>query len=216
MQMIESFAIAASTVFQYSAEPLRRRHCPRGYASYKSYKPWLRDEFDFRCVYCLCRERWEPNGQDVFSVEHIQPQATSPELATDYDNLIYACLVCNAYRRDEPLLLNPDTEAVATHLQILRNGTAEASTIAGEQLIDVCHLNRPSWIDFRNYVLDLMDLLLQRQSQDAERILQRLLCFPHNLPNLKAKRPPAGNGRPDSLSTSYFEPRKRGKLPEVY
>ena len=106
MRRVESFAEAASTVFQYSAEPLRRRHSPRGYANYKSYKPWLRDEFGFRCVYCLCRERWEPNGQDVFSVEHFHPQATSPELVTDYDNLIYTCLACNAYRRDEPLLLN--------------------------------------------------------------------------------------------------------------
>lgn len=214
--MIESYAEAAANVFRYPAEPLRRRHSPRGYASYTSYKPWLRDEFYFRCVYCLCRERWEPNGQDVFSVEHIQPQDTSPERATDYDNLIYACVVCNAYRRDEPLPLNPCTEAMATHLYVLHNGTVEPRTIVGEQLIDVCHLNRPSLIDFRNYVLDLMDVLFQRQSSEAERTLQRLLGFPMDLPDLHAKRPPAGNVHPAGIATSYFEQRKRGELPEVY
>jgi hypothetical protein len=114
--MIEVLAVAASHVFQYPTEPLHRRHGPRGYATYKSYKPWLRDEFSFRCAYCLCREQWEPNGQDVFSVEHIQPQARYPEQATDYDNLIYACAVCNAYRHDELLPLHPSTEQLATYL----------------------------------------------------------------------------------------------------
>jgi hypothetical protein len=39
------------------AAPLRR-HGPAGYAQYERYRPWLRDEFAFRCVYCLKREQW--------------------------------------------------------------------------------------------------------------------------------------------------------------
>jgi hypothetical protein len=30
-----------------------------GYADTDSYRPWLRDEFAFRCVFCLVREQWE-------------------------------------------------------------------------------------------------------------------------------------------------------------
>ena len=45
-------------IFDYPANRQERRHGPSGYASYESYRPWLRDEFEFRCVYCLKRETW--------------------------------------------------------------------------------------------------------------------------------------------------------------
>jgi hypothetical protein len=41
-----------------------------GYVDYTSFKPWLRDEFALRCVYCLTRERWCPAGHEDFSIEH--------------------------------------------------------------------------------------------------------------------------------------------------
>ena len=44
--------------FEYPSEPHQRRHGPKGYADAASYSPWLRDEFSFRCVYCLKRETW--------------------------------------------------------------------------------------------------------------------------------------------------------------
>src|SRR5258708_6259440 len=44
--------------FQYPAAPHVRRHGPQGYADAASFRPWLRDEFTFRCVYCLQREVW--------------------------------------------------------------------------------------------------------------------------------------------------------------
>ena len=44
--------------FSYPAAAHVRRHGPQGYADYPSYLPWLRDEFSFRCVYCLLREQW--------------------------------------------------------------------------------------------------------------------------------------------------------------
>ena len=44
--------------FDYPAQPHIRRHGPIGYADYASFRPWLRDEFVFRCVFCLRRESW--------------------------------------------------------------------------------------------------------------------------------------------------------------
>jgi hypothetical protein len=44
--------------FDYPAVPLVRSHGPLGYSDYESYRAWLRDEFAFRCVYCLSREQW--------------------------------------------------------------------------------------------------------------------------------------------------------------
>src|SRR6266702_8310460 len=44
--------------FIYPSATHVRRHGPAGYADHAGYRPWLRDEFSFRCVYCLLREQW--------------------------------------------------------------------------------------------------------------------------------------------------------------
>ena len=56
------------TPFTYPSAPIVRRHDPIGYLDYDSFRPWLRDEFRFRCVYCLRRERWEPD-LGVFEID---------------------------------------------------------------------------------------------------------------------------------------------------
>jgi 5-methylcytosine-specific restriction endonuclease McrA len=80
--------------FDYPGSPHTRRHGPRGYANYRSYRPWLRDEFAFRCVYCLVREQWgRVTGE--FDLDHYEPQRLHPHRARDYDNLLYSCSSCN-------------------------------------------------------------------------------------------------------------------------
>jgi hypothetical protein len=59
------------TVFTYPDAEHVRRHGPQGYIDDEHYKPWLRDEFTFRCQYCRCREVWFPDGDRNFSVEHV-------------------------------------------------------------------------------------------------------------------------------------------------
>src|SRR5438874_575576 len=51
--------------FKFATAPHARKHGPGGYETYQAYKDWLRDEFTFRCVYCLERERWYPNDAEV-------------------------------------------------------------------------------------------------------------------------------------------------------
>jgi hypothetical protein len=64
----------SSAPFDYDYTPIVRKYGPSGYQDYKSYKPWLRDEFAFHCVYCLERERWYPNGQASFGIDHVKPR----------------------------------------------------------------------------------------------------------------------------------------------
>lgn len=64
------------TPFTYAAAPYSRRHGPRGYADYASYRPWLRDEFRFQCVYCLLREQWG-RVAGMFDLDHFLPAVTS-------------------------------------------------------------------------------------------------------------------------------------------
>src|SRR5712671_2113481 len=96
--------------FTYPVVPHVRRHGPQGYADYQSYRPWLRDEFSFRCVYCLLREQW---GQmrGGHAIDHFLPMAQHPERANDYDNLVYTCAACNALKRDR---LVPDATNLLT------------------------------------------------------------------------------------------------------
>jgi len=213
--MTESLRQSTRGVFDYPLSSARR-HGPRGYADCASYKPWLRDEFLFRCVYCLSRERWKPEGQDAFSVDHVRPQATHPDEAGDYDNLVYACCSCNSSRRELPLPLDPVRDALAEHLRIAATGIAEPLTDAGRRLVELCHLNRPVLVEFRREFLQLLDLLNSVNDPRAVGALRSLLGFPQDLPDLANLRPPGGNNRPEGIWESAFAKRDRGELAQTY
>ena len=76
--------------FTYPPTAHVRRHGPGGYVDYASYRPWLRDEFAFRCVFCLRREQWG-RALAEFEIDHLVPVSIRPDQGTDYDNLLLAC-----------------------------------------------------------------------------------------------------------------------------
>src|SRR5947208_881194 len=110
-------------IFTYAPVAHRRRHGPRGYVDYRSFKEWLRDEFCFTCAYCLCRERWYPSPADAFSADHTIPQSADESRVTDYDNLIYACTRCNARKQQVQGLPDPCSTALGTLLIVNDDGT---------------------------------------------------------------------------------------------
>lgn len=214
--MIDPLLTAVIAVLHYPASPHVRRHGPRGYLDYTSYKPWLRDEFTFRCIYCLVRERWHPDGHEGFGADHFDSQSIHPERRTEYDNLFYACCSCNAARGVISPPIDPAQESLGAHLRIARDGTAEPLTTEGARLIAICHLNRPMLADFRRRLLQLIETLAGSEAPPAKAALKELFAFPDDLPDLAAKRPPEGNKRPDGVAESCFERRQRGELPAVY
>src|SRR5262249_54570626 len=113
--------------FRYPDAPQRRRHNPSGYIDYTTYKPWLRDEFGFRCVFCLRRERWL-DGQNDFSVEHLKPVKLAPELECVYTNLLYSCLRCNSIKLTRWPILDPCRNAYLNHMFVHSDGTIEGLT----------------------------------------------------------------------------------------
>jgi hypothetical protein len=206
---------ATTSVFPYALHPHERRHGPQGYEDYQSYKPWLRDEFSFRCVYCLCRESWFPDGDDSFSVDHFAPRTEAPERTTDYDNLVYACCQCNRLKQGATGLLNPCAEALAEHLVVRDDGTIFGKTPEGVEFIRVCGLDRPSLSTFRRGILELWRLLRERKSPQAAELRRQIFGLPSNLPCLALLRPPGGNRRPNGLAESYFERQRRGEASET-
>jgi hypothetical protein len=202
-------------VFNYPDQPHRRKHGPSGYEDYTSYKDWLRDEFAFRCVYCLRRERWFPNGQDAFGVEHVRPKgvAAYQQLERDYENLVYACNACNS-RKQRQLLLDPCATAFGQHLRVDETGKIQGITTEGKYLVDILALDRPEQEEVRVRYLRLLSLH-QRYPQDPEVTALYMAAFgyPDDLPNLEMLRP-KGNSRPEGLRDCFWRRREEGRLTE--
>ncbi len=187
-----------------------------GYRDYRDYKPWLRDDFVFRCVFCLEREAWYPNGAGSFGVDHLVPQSKDRNLICEYGNLVYACNRCNAARQDAPVP-DPTRTALGTLLQVHDDGTISAVTPEGQDLIDLLHLDKAAALAVRQRVLRVLALAkAQLGNPQVHQVFVDTFGFPADLPDLRNHRPPGGNARRGSEETCSFVLRAQGELPEVY
>jgi hypothetical protein len=196
-------------IFDYPHKRTKRRHGPSGYRSYESYRPWLRDEFDFRCVYCLKRETWgHVTGE--FELDHFAPQSISPERRIDYFNLVYACRRCNSVKLDQsvgdPLCLLHSEIVV-----VLSDGSLRTREVEPLRLILQLDLNSPRLKSWRVMWVRIVDLAKERDDE----LYHQLVAYPADVPDLAKLRPPS-NSRKAGLAESCFARREFGKLPKVY
>ncbi len=195
--------------FAYPDQPHRRKHGPRGYRDYRQYRPWLRDEFCYRCAYCLKREVWGPTFGG-YHADHFMPKAHHPALTRDYDNLIYACAHCNLAKSTQ-LIPGPSAVAYGKCLAVQPSGELAARDENGRHLISALDLNSPDFVRWRLLMLEIAEASLKRP-----KLYRLAFGFPENLEDLAALgEPPDGNSRRDGISRSYFEMRRQGKLPET-
>jgi HNH endonuclease len=204
-------------VFDYPTAKSRGKHAPWGYKRYSSYKDWLRDEFAFRCVYCLEREQWYPTGADAFGVDHIKPQGivAYKKLKTVYENLTYACNRCNA-RKGKILLLDPRDQPFGIHLAVRSNGKVDGLTTPGKILVKILGLNEPEIIEIRSHYVDVYKTFQDpKRSKDpfVRRVYIRAFGFPRETPDLTRKRA-KGNNMPLGVRKCFFQ-RLRGRGKEV-
>lgn len=196
-------------IFNYPKRHSDRTHGPAGYRSYESFRPWLRDEFTFRCVYCLKRETWgQVTGE--FELDHFEPQSLAHHRTLDYFNLVYACRRCNTVKLDQKIhdpLAILSSDLVVT----LPDGFLSSDDIDANRLIQQIDLNAPKLRRWRVMWMRIIDLAKDR---DAE-LYQQLTCFPEDLPDLGRLRPPS-NSRPEGIEVSWHAKRRRGQLPESF
>ena len=76
-----------------------RRDEIRQYASHRSYKPFLREDFNKRCGYCDADDKFL-GASAAFHVDHFAPQKKFGDLQTEYTNLVYSCRYCNGSKSD--------------------------------------------------------------------------------------------------------------------
>lgn len=79
------------------ASPVRT--CEKVYACYRSYKKYLKEDFNSRCGYCDGRDKFN-GGFKVYHIDHFAPQKKFPDLECSYSNLIYSCPSCNLAKGD--------------------------------------------------------------------------------------------------------------------
>jgi len=198
----------AAEPFAYPTEPHCRRHGPGGYTNYQRYRPWLEDEFVFRCIYCLKRMVWAPT--DVWSVDHIIPQDEAEELACIYDNLVLACQCCNRMKSNQRV---PDPGLVA-YGQCLRVGS-EGAIIPlnklGNRLVRALRLNEPRYQRWRSQRMRELRALALCDPEGYEQVMG----FPTELPDLSVLRV-RSNSRLEGIKDSWLAKRQRGELPKVY
>jgi hypothetical protein len=196
--------------YRYPPRPHRRKHGPQGYRNVAEFRPWLRDEFAFRCVYCLEREQWV-NTIGHFHGEHFLPVAARPDLELVYDNLLYACHACNSLK-GRLQVPDPSQGLRSTTVTVARDGSIRGRTQEAKRVIDLLQLNDPSYLRRRRLILRIVELAAKH-----DRMLYReLMGFPDDLPDLSRLHPPAGNSRPAGVAKSYHALRQRDKLPATY
>lgn len=194
--------------FAYPTEPHSRRHGPSGYTNYQSYRPWLEDEFSFRCVYCLKRMVWAPT--DVWSVDHIVPQVDAGDLACVYENLVLACQYCNRMKSDHHVP-DPGQVAYGRCLRVGANGAITPLNKQGKRLIRELRLNHPGYTRWRFVRIQELHSL----ARNDPKIYELAMGFPQELPDLR-KLQVESNSRPQGINESWHEKRRRGELPRVY
>lgn len=197
------------TPFLYPSEPHRRRHGPRGYLDLESYRPWLRDEFCFRCVFCLRREQWD--RATSLHVDHFLPTSQHADQELVYDNLLYACARCNLAKSNQ-VAVDPTSVLLEETAAVQADGSLASTNPEALRLIAQLRLNSPEMTHFRRLWLEIVAMAARA---DAE-LHQKLLGFPDDLPDLRTLRPREGNDRPEGIGESWLVKRERGELPSAY
>jgi len=194
--------------FRYPESVLIRKHGPQGYSHYAQHRPWLRDEFDFRCVYCLKREQWCFQLHD-FEIDHQVAKSIAPELCRDYTNLVYACHNCN-HRKGNKGLPSPDKVAYGGCLEVLVNGEIVAHNDDGVRLIDELALDGKKITATRFQYIQTIRMV---QQHDWKLFLM-WMGLPKDLPDLAKVQPqPKGNTHPEGVYQSWYE---RNPRPDYY
>jgi hypothetical protein len=203
----------AELAFTYPPLPHQRKHGPRGYEGYESYRDWLRDAFSYRCVFSLVRETWLGRRAN-FDIDHLNPQATRPDLTCEYDNLLYLQHRLNLIRGRRSI---PDPGLVAlgqclrVHTQGDRLGFIETLNEVGERIERVFRLNSDDAVSEREKWLKI----LRSVAITDEKLFRQLIGYPKDLPDLRRKQDKE-NTRKAGLQISAGFLLDSGQLPDWY
>lgn len=164
----------------YPDKPLVRKHNPQ-YRSVESYRPWLRDEFNFKCPFSLLRETWFSTQQ--FEIDHLLSRKSRPDLVYAYDNLIYLFHSCNRMKGALDLP-DPSKIALAECLEVKHDGSIVFKNESGRVIVRTLRLDNQIHTAFRKKFISLYQIALK-----DEKVMKSWFGKPDDTPDLTSKRP---------------------------
>lgn len=167
-----------------------RRILTRTYSDYTRYRPFLREDFRFRCAYCL-RNEFFVGGEAGCVMDHHRPQGGPygrPDLVSVYENLYWCCNECNSLKGDtwpsplqyaagrrflDPCQPDGDHEL---HWRVEEDGTLTPLTDVGEYTIAHLVLDRAGLVYHRRrrigWEREFAALLETLESWELEPVVQ--------------------------------------------
>ncbi len=114
------------------------RTCIKSYSDYRSFRPYLKNDFNQRCGYCD-----DPDthyGQEIaYHIDHFKPKSKFSSLKADYHNLVYSCPYCNNAKsnewKDVDGFIDPCKDEYDTHLERDNKGKIIFKTPRGEYVV---------------------------------------------------------------------------------
>lgn len=130
--------------------------------NYDIWKEMLSEEGHRQCVYCSLDEN-TGGGIKFFEIEHYQPESKFKALARDYDNLFFACAICNGFKNNDwkdadttdlSLIIYPKPSVTdySTLFDVnFNDGNISGKFSCSKYLVTKLYLNRPQLIIYRKY-----------------------------------------------------------------
>lgn len=140
-------------------------HSPRSFALLKSV---VRERYHRCCAYCGQSEDFA-GGQRSFAVDNFIPKSSRPDLAYDFDNVVYACHHCNVVKGSLvlPPELHPGRTRYADHLSMDESGQLISQTQIGQRLVLTFDLNASHLVSGRRFFIQI-ERLIQEHSREAK------------------------------------------------
>ena len=153
-------------------------------SGYEAYRRWLRQDFEFRCAYCL-RHEFFFGGGEAGEIDHFCPRYLFPDRVNEYGNLYWSCRKCNAVKGGKwpseaqmgrgLRFLDPCVEDHEDHWQTQADGGLTALTPVGRYTIRQIRLDRPTLIQFRQFLFGLQARVREIEAARRETSLSPVL-----------------------------------------
>ena len=133
---------------------------PKVKGGYGAFRPYVRKDFEECCAYCYLHE-FHAHGKKNFQIDHYRPVDKFRHLVRVFENLYWACSVCNGFKSksnhwpSDALLaqgicfVDLCKDNFEDHYEIEADGKLKPLTKSAEYTIDAIDLNSDHLIEYR-------------------------------------------------------------------
>lgn len=133
-------------------------------------KDQLKRETQQKCAYCESRITVVAHGD----IEHVTPKSIEPERAFEWQNLTFACQICNQNKTDKEDMFDPYNNAMA-EIAFLAPPILVGRSVKTQKTIIQLDLNRSELIEDRTAHIKDFSLALEAIDREADDELRTLL-----------------------------------------